>query len=420
MMSEHEVYDSARGLDAIERSARLDAACAGDDRLRQRIELLLEAEIMPGGILYLPGDFGQVEPDSTGTRGIAQSHSRESDSVERRSTLPATNGCHSYVSSGLLLEEAATSDRTAGPIAERSAVRIGPYKILEELGEGAMGIVYLAEQERPVRRRVALKIIKPGMDTKQVVARFEAERQALALMDHSSIARVFDAGATDAGQPYFVMKLVKGVPITEYCDKEKLTTRERLELFILVCQAIQHAHQKGIIHRDVKPSNVIVARHDGKSMPTVIDFGVAKAIDHRLTEKTLFTQFGTIIGTPGYMSPEQADPSGLDIDTRADIYGLGVMLYELMMGCTLMQYPRLPEVSLTCFLERIKHEEPSAPSVRLNEMRDQLPAVAAGRRTEPAQLRRLLNGELDWITMRALEKDRSRRYETAGALASDV
>ncbi len=219
-------------------------------------------------------------------------------------------------------------------IAEGPGTRIGPYKLLQRIGEGGMGAVYMAEQEKPVRRRVALKIIKPGMDSEQVVARFEAERQALAMMDHPSIARVFDAGTTETGRPFFVMELVKGIPITEYCDQARLSTRERLELFVAVCQAIQHAHQKGIIHRDVKPSNVLVTLVDGQPLPKVIDFGIAKAIDQRLTEKTMFTQYGAIVGTLEYMSPEQAELSGLDVDTRSDIYALGVLLYELLTGTT--------------------------------------------------------------------------------------
>ena len=297
---------------------------------------------------------------------------------------------------------------------------IGQYKLLERIGEGGMGAVYLAAQERPVRRRVALKVIKPGMDTEQVVARFEAERQALAIMDHPSIAKVFDAGVTDSGRPFFVMELVKGVPITEYCDAVHLTPKERLELFIPVCQAIQHAHQKGIIHRDIKPSNVLVAMQDGKPVPKVIDFGIAKAIDQRLTEKTFFTQHGAIIGTLEYMSPEQAEISAMDIDTRADIYALGVLLYELLTGSTPLERVRLREAGYSEILRRIREEEPPKPSTRLSESRDSLPSVAAMRKTEPARLTRLLRGDLDWIVMKALEKDRTRRYESASGFARDI
>ena len=283
-----------------------------------------------------------------------------------------------------------------------------------------MGVVYLAEQEKPVRRRVALKIIKPGMDTEQVVARFEAERQALALMDHPSIARVFDAGATDTGRPYFVMELVKGVPITDYCDTVHLTPSERLELFIPVCQAIQHAHQKGIIHRDVKPSNVLVTMQDGKPVPKIIDFGIAKAVEQRLTERSLFTQHGTIMGTLEYMSPEQAEMSAMDVDTRTDVYALGVLLYELLTGSTPLERSRLRESGYAEILKRIREEEPPKPSTRLSESRERLPSVAAQRRTEPARLTKLLRGELDWIVMKAIEKDRTRRYETANGFARDI
>ena len=306
------------------------------------------------------------------------------------------------------------------PVSECPGSLIGPYKLLQRIGEGGMGAVYLAEQDRPVRRRVALKVIKPGMDTEQVVARFEAERQALAIMDHPCIAKVFDAGVTNSGRPFFVMELVKGVPITEYCDAVHLTPKERLELFIPVCQAIQHAHQKGIIHRDIKPSNVLVAMQDGKPIPKVIDFGIAKAIDQRLTEKTFFTQHGAIIGTLEYMSPEQAEISALDVDTRADIYALGVMLYELLTGSTPLERARLREAGYAEILRRIREEEPPKPSTRLSESRDSLPSVAALRKIEPGRLTKLLRGDLDWIVMKALEKDRTRRYESASGFARDI
>jgi eukaryotic-like serine/threonine-protein kinase len=283
-----------------------------------------------------------------------------------------------------------------------------------------MGVVCMAEQEKPIRRRVALKVIKAGMDTDQVVARFEAERQALALMDHANIARVLDAGATESGRPFFVMEPVHGIPITEYCDEAQLTPRERLELFVPVCQAIQHAHQKGIIHRDLKPSNVLVTLHDGRPVPKVIDFGVAKAISQRLTERTMFTQFGTVIGTLEYMSPEQAEWSGLDIDTRSDVYALGILLYELLTGTTPLERAKLRQAGYAEILKRIKEEEPPKPSTRLSASGQALASIAARRRTEPAKLARLVRGELDWIVMKALEKDRTRRYETANGLARDV
>src|SRR5262249_40235158 len=266
---------------------------------------------------------------------------------------------------------------------------------------GGMGVVYLAEQEKPVKRRVALKIIKPGMDTEQVVARFEAERQALALMDHPSIAKVLDAGATDTGRPYFVMELVKGVPIIDYCAPVHLPPKERLELFIPVCQAIQHAHQKGIIHRDVKPSNVLVSMQDGKPVPKIIDFGIAKATAQRLTERSLYTQHGTVMGTLEYMSPEQAELSALDVDTRTDVYALGVLLYELLTGTTPLRRQTLREAGYAEILRRIREEEPPKPSTRLSESRDSLPSISAQRRTEPARLTKLLRGELDWIVMKA-------------------
>ncbi|HLJ95397.1 MAG TPA: serine/threonine-protein kinase [Gemmataceae bacterium] len=297
---------------------------------------------------------------------------------------------------------------------------IGPYKLLQQIGEGGMGIVYMAEQEQPLRRKVALKIIKPGMDSAQVIARFEVERQALALMDHPNIARVLDAGTTESGRPYFVMELVHGVPITKYCDANKLAPRQRLELFVPVCQAIQHAHQKGIIHRDIKPSNVLVTLHDGQPVTKVIDFGVAKATEQRLTEKTLFTQYGTIVGTLEYMAPEQAEMSGLGVDTRSDIYSLGVLLYELLTGTTPLERDRLREAAYEEMMRLIREDEPPRPSQRISASGDRLATISAARRTEPAQLSRLVCGELDWIVMRCLEKDRTRRYETANGVARDV
>jgi tetratricopeptide (TPR) repeat protein/tRNA A-37 threonylcarbamoyl transferase component Bud32 len=305
------------------------------------------------------------------------------------------------------------------PVTEAPGTVIGPYQLLEQIGEGGMGAVWMAQQTEPVKRRVAVKLIKAGMDSKQVIARFEAERQALALMDHPNIARVLDGGTTDAGRPYFVMDLVKGVPITKYCDENHLTPRQRLELFLPVCQAVQHAHQKGIIHRDLKPSNVLVALYDGKPVPKVIDFGVAKATGQPLTEQTLVTGFGAIVGTLEYMSPEQAEFNQLDIDTRSDIYSLGVLLYELLTGSPPFSKKELEQVGMLETLRMIREQEPTKPSAKLS-ISEALPTLAANRGTEPAKLTKLVRGELDWIVMKALEKDRNRRYESASALAADV
>ena len=353
-----------------EREAYLQKACADRPELLQRIQTLLKASVVEDGIL--------------GTSGLATT---------------------------MALDD-------TGPT-EDTGVVIGRYKLLERIGEGGMAVVYMAEQERPVQRKVALKIIKLGMDTENIIARFEAERQALALMDHPHIAKIFDGGATEKGRPYFVMELVRGLPITEYCDQNRLSTRARLELVIQVCQAVQHAHQKGIIHRDLKPSNILVTLHDGRPTPKVIDFGIAKATLGRLTEKTLFTRFQFFVGTPAYMSPEQAQMSGQDIDTRADIYALGALLYELLTGRT----PFDPQ-ELTSFEEcrrTIQEKEPARPSSRVSTMPSaEITTTAARRQAEPAQLVRLLRTDLDWITMKCLEKDRTRRYESASALAQDI
>jgi serine/threonine protein kinase/tetratricopeptide (TPR) repeat protein len=369
-----------------ERAAYLARACGDDHELRHHVEKLLDAHLQAGSFLEEPA----VAPRATGEFWADDPPTSDPRPMEGPGTL------------------------------------IGPYKLLQQIGEGGMGIVYLAEQLEPVRRKVALKIIKPGMDSKQVIARFEAERQALAMMDHTNIAKVFDAGTTagepgcvSAGRPYFVLELVHGVPITTFCDENGLTPRERLELFVPVCQAIQHAHQKGIIHRDVKPSNVLVTMYDDKPVPKVIDFGVAKAIEQRLTEKTLFTQFGVLVGTFEYMSPEQAEMNAMGVDTRSDIYSLGVLLYELLTGTTPLQRERLREAALDELIRLIKEEEPPRPSVRLSSS-DTLPKIAAARKTEPAKLSKLLRREIDWIVMKCLEKDRSRRYETANGLARDV
>ena len=349
----------------------LDEACGGDAGLRSRVEELLRAH-------YEAGSF--LEP-------------------------PA-------------LSSIATGD--AALVTERPGTVIGPYKLLQQIGEGGMGVVFMAEQTQPVQRKVALKVIKPGMDSRQVVARFEAERQALALMDHVSIARVYDGGATEKDRPYFVMELVHGVPITQYCDDHRLTLRQRLELFVPVCQAIQHAHQKGIIHRDIKPSNVMVTLYDGRPVPKVIDFGVAKATEQKLTERTLFTQYSTMVGTLEYMSPEQAELSALGTDTRSDIYSLGVLLYELLTGSTPLTHKRMKEAAFAEILRLIKEEEPQKPSTRLSDSSETLASISANRQTEPTKLTKLVKGDLDWIVMKALEKARERRYETANGFAADV
>ena len=307
------------------------------------------------------------------------------------------------------------------PAKERVGAIIGRYKLLERIGEGGFGVVYMAEQQQPVRRKVALKVIKPGVDTRQVIARFEAERQALALMEHENIAKVLDAGATDSGRPYFVMELVHGVPITEFCDKNKLNTHERLELFIQVCRAVQHAHTKGIIHRDIKPTNVLVTLHEGVPVPKVIDFGVAKATGQQLTEKTLFTNFAQMVGTPLYMSPEQAEMTGIDVDTRSDVYSLGVLLYELLTGTTPLDKNRLKQAAFDEVRRIIREDEPQRPSVRVSTMGVQAArSISAHSKRDLQHLGRLVSRELDWIVMKALEKERARRYETASAFAADI
>ena len=316
-------------------------------------------------------------------------------------------------------EAAPTANLGAGVVGPGG--KIGRYKLLSVLGEGGYGIVYLAEQQRPVKRRVALKVIKPGMDTKQVIARFEAERQALALLDHPNIAHVYDAGTTKNGRPYFVMEYVKGVPITEHCDLEKLAIEERLGLFLKVCEAVQHAHQKGIIHRDIKPSNVQVAIHGEHAVPKIIDFGVAKAISQPLTERTLVTEQGQFIGTPEYMSPEQAEMTTQDIDTRTDIYSLGVVLYELLTGTLPFDPKTLRGGGIDHIRHMIREEDPKTPSTRLSKISGEESArVAQLRRTDLRTLGRKLHGDLDWITIKAMDKDRMRRYQTAHALAEDI
>jgi WD40 repeat protein/serine/threonine protein kinase len=385
MKNEETIFAEATDIEgAAARAAYLEQACNGDAALRQQVEGLLAA------------------------------HDRAARFMRSPAPLPGITA--SAPSSG--------SSPTARAEPEPVGATVGPYKLLERIGDGGMGVVYMADQLRPVRRRVALKIIKPGMDSRQVIARFEAERQALAMMDHPGIARVLDAGTTDAGRPYFAMELVKGVPITDYCDANNLTPRERLGLFVQVCQAVQHAHTKGVIHRDLKPTNILVTLHDGVPVPKVIDFGIAKATggaSHQLTEKTLFTHFAQMIGTPLYMSPEQAELSGLDVDTRSDVYSLGVLLYELLTSTTPFDKKRLGEAALDEVRRIIREEEPPRPSTRVGTLLGEtLTAVSAKRKTDPGRLGRSMRGELDWIVMKALEKDRTRRYATADGLAADV
>jgi serine/threonine protein kinase/Flp pilus assembly protein TadD len=402
-MNEEDIFHEAlaRKLPA-ERAAYLEQACAGDTALRASVEALLRAHVGASGFMDLP-----------------------------------------------VAAVAATVDE---PISERPGAVIGPYKLMEQIGEGGMGLVFVAEQQHPVRRKVALKVVKPGMDTREVIARFEAERQALALMDHPNIAKVLDAGSTEVrsqksevrsqksevrkeevgsltselcpltsvGRPYFVMELVKGVPITEHCDQNQVSVPERLELFVHVCEAVQHAHQKGIIHRDIKPSNVLVTSHDGRPVVKVIDFGVAKAIGQQLTDKTVYTQLAQLIGTPLYMSPEQAGLSGLDSDTRSDIYSLGVLLYELLTGTTPFDRERFKDVGYDEIRRIIREEEPPKPSTRISTLGQAATTVSAQRRSDPKRLSQLIRGELDWIVMKCLEKDRDRRYETASSLARDI
>jgi WD40 repeat protein/serine/threonine protein kinase len=372
-----------------ERVAYLDAACGDDNNLRQRVDRLLAAHPQVGSFL---------EPPARGEAGAA-----EVPTIPPRERGPAGAETMPYES----------------PVEDVGAVVGGRYKLLETLGQGGMGAVFMAQQTQPVKRLVALKLIKLGMDSRQVLARFEAERQALALMDHPNIAKVLDAGTTDSGRPFFVMELVKGVPITRFCDERQLSPRQRLELFIPVCQAIQHAHQKGIIHRDIKPTNVLVALYDDRPVPKVIDFGVAKAAGLQLTDASLMTGFGSVVGTPEYMSPEQAQLNQLDIDTRSDVYALGVLLYELLTGTTPIDRKRLGQGALFEVLRIIREEEPLRPSTRLSTS-EALASIAATRKTEPARLAKLMRGELDWIVMKCLEKDRSRRYETANGLAHDL
>ncbi|TVQ33075.1 MAG: serine/threonine protein kinase [Phycisphaeraceae bacterium] len=369
------IFHEARALPPDQRSAYLTSACGEDLALRSKVDAMLSAAEETADSLRA------TEDDATITRFALAPPRVQS---------------------------------------ERLGQQIGRYKLLELLGEGGFGTVWAAEQREPVRRRVALKIIKLGMDTKQVIARFEAERQALAMMDHPNIAKVLDAGATETGRPFFAMELVKGVPIIEYCDREKLDTRARLGLFMKVCHAIQHAHQKGVIHRDIKPSNVLVTLHDGRPAPKVIDFGIAKATNQELTEKTIYTQHRQMIGTPAYMSPEQAEMSGLDIDTRSDVYSLGVLLYEMLTGTTPFSHEELNSAGFEGMMKLIREVEPHKPSTRLSSMGVTATQAAERRRADIQKLGMMLRGDLDWIVMKCLEKDRTRRYDTASGLAADI
>lgn len=387
MSSEIDIKAREIFLNALEKqgSAQIKAfvnqACGKNELLRKRVAELFQAQQNAGEFLQTPDDaFEQTMDVPSGSNASTRSLADSGDSI---------------------------------------GSQIGPYKLLQEIGEGGMGTVYMAEQEKPVRRRVALKIIKPGMDSKQVVARFEGERQALALMDHPNITNVLEAGTTDSGLPFFVMELIKGQPITQYCDEQKLSIEQRLELFRSVCSAVQHAHQKGILHRDLKPSNILVAEFDNVPVPKIIDFGLAKALSQRLTEKTMFTQLGQVVGTLEYMSPEQSRMNQLDVDTRSDIYSLGVLLYELLTGDTPFNKKRLQSAAFDELLRIIREEEPPKPSTKLSSS-ESMPSVAANRGVEAQKLGSIVRGELDWIAMKSLEKERSRRYGSASDFAQDI
>lgn len=383
---------------------------AGDDAtLREQVMRLLTAVEGPEAFLREPTAISA--PEGAGAAG-GQGGEASGGAGRKRDASPTSD-------SSAPSTEAAERAANSALLDERPGQKIGPYKLLEMIGEGGFGRVFMAEQSQPVRRKVALKIIKLGMDTRQVVARFEQERQALALMDHPNIAKVLDGGATDSGRPYFVMELCTGEPITQFCDQQRLGISERLGLFVQVCRAVQHAHQKGLIHRDIKPSNVLVAVQDGKPFAKVIDFGIAKATQERLTERTLFTQHKQLIGTPEYMSPEQAQGS-LDVDTRADVYSLGVLLYELLTGTTPFSGKELRSAALAEIERIIREVDPPAPSTQLSRNRETIERVAQRRNVEPARLGAMVRGELDWIVMKALEKDRARRYESPSTLASDL
>src|SRR5216117_754397 len=385
---EETLFEAARKLtDPVLRKAFLDAACAENPQLRRRLEVLLSAE--PAADRFFEEGGAALNAPLGPTDSLAED-------VAKGGTV-----------------------RVTLPPEEQPSARISHYKLREKLGEGGCGVVYVAEQEEPVRRRIALKVIKLGMDTKQVIARFEAERQALAMMDHPNIAKVLDAGTTENGRPYFVMELVRGIKITDYCDQNHLDTTQRLGLFIQVCNAVQHAHQKGIIHRDLKPSNILVTLHDGVPVPKVIDFGLAKATEGRLTNLTVYTELRQFIGTPAYMSPEQAEMGGLDIDTRSDIYALGVLLYELLTGKTPFDAKELLESGLDEMRRTIREVRPVKPSTRLTQARLAARPGASGK-SSIQNPKSEIDKDLDWIVMTTLEKDRARRYQTANALALDI
>ena len=408
------LFLAASDLPAVDHAAFLHRECGDDADLRDRVEALLRAN-----------EGAPVSVDATGAYDPARGTVDLPSDTSPTGTFGSDAHRPSHLATGDYAPDAATgtfggpkSPRESSPATTLGTVIAGRYTLVEVIGEGGMGSVYLASQTEPVKRQVALKLIKTGMDSKGVLARFDAERQALAMMDHPNIARIYDGGVTPAGQPFFVMELVKGVPLTEYCDQKRLTVDARLQLFVSVCQAVQHAHQKGIIHRDLKPGNVLVTEVDGRPTPKVIDFGVAKATELKLTDMS-FADTGVIVGTPAYMSPEQADPSSMDIDTRTDVYALGVMLYELLTGSPPIDSKQFKRGAILEMLRMVREVEPPRPSTKLSTA-DALPNIAANRSIEPAKLARLLRGELDWVVMKALEKDRTRRYDTANGLARDL
>ncbi len=384
--------------DPAERAAYLARECGDDAELRARVEVLLRAN-----------DASPLPPPSTEDATI--------DSDPEQEPANGATGVHAPKPNLDPHTDSITVDHDT--TAQPNLLIAGRYTLQQKIGEGGMGEVWVAKQSEPVKRKVAVKLIKPGMDSRGVLQRFEQERQALAMMDHPNIAKVFDAGLTPTSQPFFVMELVNGLPLCTFCDEMKLTPKERLELFVPICQAVQHAHQKGIVHRDLKPANILVTMIDARPVPKVIDFGVAKATAGRLTDESMSTQFGSVIGTLEYMAPEQAGFSAEDIDTRADIYSLGVILYELLTGLRPIDARRLHNAALTEMIRLIREEEPSKPSTRLSTD-DALPSLAALRQTDPRKLMAMLRGELDWVVMKCLEKHRDRRYETASGLARDV
>jgi serine/threonine protein kinase len=403
-MNEESLFQEALSRPPEERAAFVEQACAGRPDLRAAVEALLAAHAKPDHVLDKP-PVELVGPEPGAPDGGA---------TGEHTPQPADEPSPSHAR-----EDSSVATHAYCPNAEPGAIIAGRYTLVEKIGEGGMGEVWVAKQSEPVKRKVALKLIKAGMDSKAVLQRFEQERQALAMMDHPNIARVLDGGLTQDRRPYFVMELVNGLPLNRFCDEAKLGIRARLELFTTVCQAVQHAHQKGVVHRDLKPANILVTIIDGRGVPKIIDFGVAKAISGRLTDESLSTQFGAVVGTLEYMAPEQAGFAGEDIDTRADIYSLGVILYELLTGLRPIDAKRLKKAAMTEMIRIIKEEEPSKPSTRLSTDAS-APSMAALRQTEPKKLTALLRGELDWVVMKCLEKQRDRRYETANGLARDI